>query len=64
MSASGEGVGGSLVGIVCTVDLHKRDTEVKLFLGCTPAEMQMVVATHNSGPQVATLLPRPPSHTT
>jgi inorganic pyrophosphatase len=47
-----------LVGVVCTVDLLKRDTEVKLLLGCTTAEMQLVLATHNSGPQAATLLPR------
>jgi inorganic pyrophosphatase len=48
-----------LEGVVCTVDLDKRDTEVKLLLGCTSAEMQMVLATHNSGPQGGVLFQRP-----
>ncbi|MFW5747977.1 MAG: inorganic pyrophosphatase [Chloroflexota bacterium] len=39
------GAGGSqdVVGVICTVDLLKRDTEVKLLLGCTAKEMRTVV---------------------
>lgn len=47
-----------LVGVICTVDLTKRDTEVKLLVGCTPAEMQAILATHNSGPQAGILVKR------
>ena len=34
-------------GIICTVDLIKRDSEIKLLLGCTEAEMAAVLAFHN-----------------
>ena len=30
-------------GVVCTVDLVKRDAEIKLLLGCTDTEMQTIV---------------------
>ena len=33
--------------IVCTVDLVKRDSEIKLLIGCTEAEKQIVLAQHN-----------------
>lgn len=33
-----------LRGVVCTVDLLKRDAEIKLLLGCTQTEMQTIVA--------------------
>ena len=29
--------------IVCTADTHKRDAEIKLLLGCTPDEKQIIV---------------------
>jgi inorganic pyrophosphatase len=32
----------SVVGLLCTVDLWKRDMEVKLLLGCTAAEIAQV----------------------
>lgn len=67
-TASGDGMGidvwvGSLpekrlTALVCTVDLHKRESEIKLLLGCTPQEMQDVLAIHNSGEQSAILLER------
>jgi inorganic pyrophosphatase len=67
-TTSGDGAGidvwvGSLpekrlTALVCTVDLHKRESEIKLLLGCTPQEMQDVVAVHNSGTQSAILLER------
>lgn len=46
-------------GAVCTVDLVKRDTELKILLGCSPAEMKRIEETHNSGPQRAILMVRP-----
>lgn len=34
----------ALVGIVCTADVSKRDAEIKLLLGCTPAETAQIAA--------------------
>ncbi|MBN1963249.1 MAG: inorganic pyrophosphatase [Anaerolineae bacterium] len=48
-----------LVAVVCTVDLTKRDTELKLLLGCTPDEMQTILAWHNTGGMSGILIPRP-----
>src|SRR5512142_1498823 len=39
---------GRLVGIVCTIDISKRDTEVKLLIGCTPDEVETVFRFHNN----------------
>ncbi len=33
--------------IICTVDLLKRDSEIKLLLGCTEDEKQRILAFHN-----------------
>jgi inorganic pyrophosphatase len=41
------------------VDLEKRDSEIKLLLGCTPHEAQRLLAIHNNGTQSAILLERP-----
>ena len=48
----------SVTAIVCTIDLHKRDTEIKLLVGCTHAEALTILAVHNSGSQSAILLER------
>jgi inorganic pyrophosphatase len=50
-------------GVVFTVDLHKRDAEMKILTGCTPEEAQIILRTHNDGPQSATLVMRPESET-
>ncbi|MEM8553740.1 MAG: inorganic pyrophosphatase [Pseudomonadota bacterium] len=55
-SADGDGIDvwrGSnadphLVALVVTVDLMKRDSEVKLLLGCTVDEVASIVAFHNA----------------
>ncbi len=49
----------AITGIVCTVDMLKRDSEIKLLIGCTPEEAAIVCATHNTGPQSAILIDRP-----
>lgn len=36
-----------ITGIVCSVDLLKRDSEIKILVGCTEAERQEVCAFHN-----------------
>ena len=33
--------------IICTVDLLKRDSEIKILIGCTEEEKQIVYQTHN-----------------
>ena len=47
-----------VTGLVCTVDLEKRDTEVKILLGCTRAEQERVLSIHNyeAGHQSAVLV--------
>lgn len=32
-----------VVGIICTVDLVKRDSEIKILMGCTRDEMRTIV---------------------
>ena len=54
-SMDGEGIdlwlgsdpAGKLTAILCTVDLIKRDSEIKLLLGCTEEEIQTVLEFHN-----------------
>lgn len=36
-----------LDAIICTVDLKKRDSEIKLLLGCTDSEKSIIYHTHN-----------------
>ena len=72
-TTSGDGHGvdvwiGSLkrrraTGVICTVDLGKRDAEVKILLSCTRAEQRRILALHNFAPgnQAAVLITRPGS---
>ena len=34
--------------IICTVDLLKRDSEIKILIGCNEDEKQLVLETHNN----------------
>ena len=34
--------------MICTVDLMKKDSEIKLLIGCTEEEMQTVYKFHNN----------------
>jgi inorganic pyrophosphatase len=60
-AADGDGidvwVGGlsppRLTAIVCTVDLAKRDAEIKVLVGCSPDDIAIVLAFHNQGSQAA-----------
>jgi inorganic pyrophosphatase len=36
-----------VVGVACTVDLFKRDTEIKILLGCTEDELRVIEDFHN-----------------
>lgn len=39
--------GKNIKAIICTVDLMKRDSEIKILIGCTEEEMRTVYQTHN-----------------
>ena len=45
-------------GIIVTIDLLKRDSEIKILLGCTHEEMELIVEQHNSGKQAGILIER------
>ena len=44
--------------VICTVDLVKRDAEIKLLLGCTPQEAQTILKVHNDQGQAGLLIRR------
>ena len=46
------------VGVVCTVDLLKRDSEIKLLLGCTREEICLVMRVHNRSSMSGLLMTR------
>ncbi|MCC5636969.1 hypothetical protein LC593_14075 [Nostoc sp. CHAB 5844] len=47
-----------VTAIICSIDLQKRDTEIKILLGCTSDENQTILNIHNTGEQSAILLVR------
>jgi inorganic pyrophosphatase len=50
--------GRSPGAVICTVDLNKRDAEVKLLLGCSDEEVQAVLDFLNDGGMRALLVRR------
>ncbi len=52
---------GAVTGAIVTVDLHKRDAEIKILIGCTPAEAAIALDAHNGGDQAGLLVERPPA---
>lgn len=53
----------SVTAAIVTIDLLKRDAELKLLLGCTDAEMRLARATHQTESQAAILIDRPSERT-
>jgi inorganic pyrophosphatase len=47
-----------VTGVIVTIDLHKRDSETKILLGCTHEEMTMLMEVHNRGEQGGILVER------
>ncbi len=39
--------GREVDAIICIVDLFKKDSEIKLLMGCTPYEKELVLHFHN-----------------
>ncbi len=54
----GSDAAGRLDAVICTVDVIKRDAEIKLLIGCTEAEKQTVLAFHNGSGGMKGLLVR------
>ncbi|MEH2210388.1 inorganic diphosphatase [Nostoc sp.] len=48
----------TVTAVICSVDLEKRDTEIKILLGCTSEESRVILDIHNIGSQSAILLVR------
>lgn len=44
--------------IVCTVDLTKRDSEIKILIGCTEEEKEKIYNTHNNSSSMKGILIR------
>ena len=53
------GTGGDFVdAIICTVDLMKRDSEIKILIGCDEDEKLLVLETHNNSEYMKGILIR------
>lgn len=50
--------GKRLDALICTVDLIKRDSEIKLLIGCTEEEKQTALASHNDSEYMKGILIR------
>jgi len=48
----------AVVAVICAVDLMKRDSEMKILLGCTPEETEKVDLFLNAGDLMKGLLIR------
>jgi inorganic pyrophosphatase len=54
----GSGDSRKVTGMLCTVDLLKRETEFKILLGCTEDEMRVIEQFQNQGDQRSMLIRR------
>jgi inorganic pyrophosphatase len=52
-----------LGGVICTVDLEKRDAELKVLLGCTEEEIRTVLDFHHGSIMRAMAITRPQEDT-
>ncbi len=48
----------SVDAIMCIVDLMKRDSEIKILIGCTEDEKEMICETHNQSEYMKGILLR------
>lgn len=44
--------------VICTVDFMKRDSEIKILIGCTDEELKIVYETHNESENMKGVLIR------
>lgn len=52
----GSDLAGKIDAIICTVDLHKKDSEIKILIGCTRDEKKQILEFHNRGEHMKGLL--------
>lgn len=50
--------GQKVTAIICTIDMNKKDSEMKILLDCSSEEARQILAIHNSGSQSGILLLR------
>lgn len=48
--------------IVVTVDGLKKDSEIKILIGCNQDDADLILGRHRNGDMQALLIPRPPSN--
>ena len=48
-----------ITAVILTVDLHKRDEEIKILLGCSEVEIERILNFHNQTSMRALLVRRP-----
>lgn len=48
--------GKSIDAIMCTVDLMKKDSEIKILIGCTKEEKEIIYETHNESKYIKGIL--------
>ena len=46
--------------IICTVDVMKKDSEIKILIGCTEEEKAIIYETHNETPYMKGMFIRRP----
>ncbi|QAA33685.1 inorganic pyrophosphatase [Clostridium manihotivorum] len=54
----GTDVNQKIDAIMCTVDLNKKDSEIKILIGCTEAEIEKIYRTHNDSSNMKGILIR------
>jgi inorganic pyrophosphatase len=47
-----------VTGVLCTVDLRKKDSEIKILIGCSAEEAGQIAQIHNRGQQAGLLVIR------
>jgi len=50
--------GEAIDSIVCTVDLMKKDSEIKILIGCSEVEKQLIMEAHNNSEYMKGILIR------
>ena len=43
----GSDLGGKISAVICTIDLLKKDSEIKILIGCTEEETDVILGIHN-----------------
>jgi inorganic pyrophosphatase len=47
---------GKVDALICTVDRVKRDSEIKILIGCTPEEKRIILDFHNNSEYMKAIL--------